>query len=156
MKATHDRILDLPTRKAKQSRPTRDEILEGIGYTPLTFPASRHVPEALRAQEERANQDYIVAWVQGLGNFIHAHENDPDPSTKLAQNASAGRPRAGRARAKASSSRDQPNPNLAEGEPSTHRSTSPLGNAPSWTCPTRMATPSGSACGEPKEHAVPF
>ena len=38
--------------------------LEGIGYTPLTFPASLQVTEALRAKEERANQDYVVAWVQ--------------------------------------------------------------------------------------------
>jgi hypothetical protein len=60
MKTTHDRILDLPMKKAKQSRPTREEILEGIGYTPLTFPASLHVPEALRAKEERASQDYVV------------------------------------------------------------------------------------------------
>ena len=72
-------------KKAKQSRPTREEILEGIGYTPLTFPESLHVPEALRAKEERANQDYVVAWVQGFWDFIHAHENDPDPSAKRAQ-----------------------------------------------------------------------
>jgi hypothetical protein len=57
MKTTHDRIQDLPMKKAKQSRPTREEILEGIGYTPLTFPASLYVPEAVRAAEERANQD---------------------------------------------------------------------------------------------------
>ena len=31
---THDGIQDLPMRKAKQSRPTREEILEGIGYEP--------------------------------------------------------------------------------------------------------------------------
>jgi hypothetical protein len=60
-------------------------VLEGIGYTPLTFPASLHVPKALRAKEERANQDYVVGWVQGLWDFIHAHENDPDQSAKLAQ-----------------------------------------------------------------------
>jgi hypothetical protein len=47
----------LTLKKAKQSRPTREEILEGIGYTPLTFPASLYVPEAVRAAEERANQD---------------------------------------------------------------------------------------------------
>ena len=64
MKTTHKSIRDLPVKKAKQSRPTREEILEGIGYTPLTFPASLQVTEALRAKEERANQDYVVAWVQ--------------------------------------------------------------------------------------------
>jgi hypothetical protein len=72
-------------KKAKQARPTREEILEGIGYTPLTFPAHLHVPEALRAKEERANQDYVVAWVQGLWDFIQAHENDPDPNATRAQ-----------------------------------------------------------------------
>ena len=81
--------------------------MEGIGYTPLTFPESLHVPEAVRANEERANQDYVVAWVQGLWDFIYAHENDPDPSAKLAKDAAAGRHRAERARAKASPSRDQ-------------------------------------------------
>jgi|SRR5580658_7816770 hypothetical protein len=85
MQTTHKSIRDLPIKKAKQSRPTREEILEGIGYTPLTFPESLHVPEAVRAAEERANQDYVVAWVQGLWDFIQAHENDPDPSAKLAQ-----------------------------------------------------------------------
>jgi hypothetical protein len=74
MKTTHDGIQDLPMRKAKQSRPTREEILEGIGYEPLTFPASLRVPEALRAEEDRAMQDYIVAWTQGLWDFVHAHE----------------------------------------------------------------------------------
>jgi hypothetical protein len=42
MQTTHDSIEDLPMKKAKQSRPTREEILEGIGYTPLTFPESLH------------------------------------------------------------------------------------------------------------------
>jgi hypothetical protein len=96
-------------KKAKQSRPTREEIPEGIGYKPLTFPESLHVPEAPRAAEDLAMQDYIVGWTQGLWDFIEAHENDPDPSAKLAQDASAGRQRAGRARAKASPSRDRPN-----------------------------------------------
>jgi len=43
------------------------------------------VPEALRAKEERANQDYVVAWVQGLWDFIQDHENDPGPNAKRAQ-----------------------------------------------------------------------
>ena len=84
-------------RKAKQSRPTREEILEGIGYTPLTFPESLHVPEAVRAAEDLAMQDYIVGWTLGL--WDHINKSD----------ASADRQRAGRARAKASPSRDQPN-----------------------------------------------
>ena len=97
MKTAHDSIQDLPIKKAKQPRPTREEILEGIGYTPLTFPESLHVPEAVRAAEDRAMQDYIVAWTQGL--WDHLHKVD----------ASADRQRAGRARAKALPSRDQPN-----------------------------------------------
>ena len=54
-------------RKAKQSRPTREETLGGIRYEPLTFPASLRVPEALRAEEDRALQDYIVAWTRVSG-----------------------------------------------------------------------------------------
>jgi hypothetical protein len=42
-------------------------------------------PEALRAEEDRAIQDYIVAWTQGLWDFVHARENATDPSTKRAQ-----------------------------------------------------------------------
>src|ERR1700683_150032 len=90
MKTTHDRIQDLPVKKAKQSRPTREEILEGIGYKPLTFPESLHVPEAVRAAEDLAMQDYIVAWTLGLWDHI----NNFDAATA--------RQRAGRARAKAS------------------------------------------------------
>jgi hypothetical protein len=42
-----------------------------------------HVPEALRAQEERANHDYVdyvVAWVQGLWDFITKHEATQEPA----------------------------------------------------------------------------
>jgi hypothetical protein len=47
-------------RKAKQSRPARKEVLEGIGYEPLTFPASLHVLEALRAAEDRSEERTTV------------------------------------------------------------------------------------------------
>src|ERR1700722_9395097 len=97
MKTTHGRIQDLPIKKAKQSRPTREEILEGIGYTPLTFPESLHVPEAVRAAEDLAMQDYIVGWTKGL--WDHINKFDADAARQLAK----------RDRAKASSSRDQPN-----------------------------------------------
>jgi len=60
--------------------PSREEILAGIGYTPLTFPASLHVPEALRAKEERANQDHVVARVQGFWDFITKHEATQEPA----------------------------------------------------------------------------
>jgi hypothetical protein len=55
------------------------------------------VPEAVRAAEDLAMQDYIVAWTQGLWDHINNFE------------AANGRQRVGRARAKASPSRDQPN-----------------------------------------------
>ena len=58
-------------KKATQSRPTREEILEGIGYTPLTFPENLHVPEAVRAAEDLAMQDYIVGWTLGLWDHIN-------------------------------------------------------------------------------------
>ena len=80
MKITHDRIQELPRKKAKQSRPTREEILEGIGYTPLTFPASLHVPEAVRAAEDMAMQDYIVGWTLGLWDFINKSDAAADPN----------------------------------------------------------------------------
>jgi hypothetical protein len=96
MQTTHKSIRDLPIKKAKQSRPTREEILEGIGYTPLTFPASLHVPEAVRAAEDLAMQDYIVGWTQGLWDFVNKSDAAADPQP------------AGRARAKASSSAISP------------------------------------------------
>ena len=55
------------------------------------------MPEAVRAAEDLAMQDYIVAWTQGLWDHINNFE------------AANGRQRVGRARAKASPSRDQPN-----------------------------------------------
>jgi len=39
-------------KKAKQSRPTREEILKGIGYRPLVM--GKGVPEYVRAAEDRA------------------------------------------------------------------------------------------------------
>ena len=64
-------------KKAKQARPTREEVLEGIGYTPLTFPASLQVPEAVRAAEERANQDYVsVRRNFRPGNRVRARERN--------------------------------------------------------------------------------
>src|ERR1700691_974654 len=97
MKTTHDRIQDLPMKRAQQTKTPREEILEGIGYTPLTFPERLHVPEAVRAAEDLAMQDYIVGWTLGLWDHINKCD------------ASAGRQRAGRARAKASPSPDRPN-----------------------------------------------
>jgi hypothetical protein len=97
MQTTHDSIREFPMKTTKQARPTREEILKGIGYTPLTFPESLHVPEAVRAAEDLAMQDYIVGWTLGL--WDHINKSD----------AAAGRQRAGRNRARPSSSGDQPN-----------------------------------------------
>jgi hypothetical protein len=97
MKTTHKSIRDLPVKKAKQSRPTREEILEGIGYTPLTFPESLHVPEAVRAAEDLAMQDYIVGWTLGLWDHINNFDAAPDRQPSK------------RGRAKASSPRDPSN-----------------------------------------------
>jgi hypothetical protein len=55
------------------------------------------VPEAVRAAEDLAMQDYIVAWTQGLWDHINKFD------------ASADRQLAGRARVKASPSRGRPN-----------------------------------------------
>ena len=93
---TYDSIQDLPMKKAKQSRPTREEILDGIGYTPVTFPESLHVPEAVRAAEDLAMQDYIVGWTQGL--WDHMNKFDAAADRQLSK----------RLRAKASSPSDQP------------------------------------------------
>ena len=55
------------------------------------------MPEAVRAAEDLAMQDYIVGWTQGLWDFVNKSDAAADPQP------------AGRARAKASSSGDQPN-----------------------------------------------
>src|ERR1700727_2189429 len=61
--------LGLPMKKAKLSRPTREEILKGIRYKPLVM--GKGVPEYVRAAEDRGVQDYIVAWTQGLWDHIN-------------------------------------------------------------------------------------
>src|SRR5580700_8175773 len=53
----------------KKARPTREEVLKGIGYKPLVM--GKGVPEHVRAAEDRAMQDYIVAWTQGLWDHIN-------------------------------------------------------------------------------------
>jgi hypothetical protein len=88
MQTTHDSIQELSMKNAQQSRPTREEILEGIGHTPVTFPENLHVPEAVRAAEDLAMQHYIVGWTPGLWDHINKCD------------AAAGCQRAGRARAK--------------------------------------------------------
>jgi hypothetical protein len=45
MKTAHDRIQDLPMKKAKESRPTREEILEGIAYTQALRLTSRYASQ---------------------------------------------------------------------------------------------------------------
>ena len=78
-------------KKTKLSRPTREEVLKGIGYKPLVM--GKGVPEHVRAAEDRAMQDYIVAWTQGLWDHINQFD------------AAANRQPAEQGRAKASSMR---------------------------------------------------
>ena len=56
-------------RKTKQAKPTREEILKGMGWEPLKVPG---VPRAVLAAENRRMQDDIVNWVQGLSDHIDA------------------------------------------------------------------------------------
>jgi len=59
-------------RKTKSSRPTRKEILTGIGYKALEPAAG--VPEEVRAAEDRELQDYLVTWVQGMSEHIASYD----------------------------------------------------------------------------------
>jgi hypothetical protein len=54
-------------RKTKQAKPTREEILKGMGWEPLKVPG---VPRAVLAAENRRMQDDLVGWVQGLSAHI--------------------------------------------------------------------------------------
>ena len=96
------------------------------------------MPEAVRAAEDLAMQDYIVGWTLGLWDHI----NNFDAAT------------GGRARAKASPFRDQPN------QISLKETKYPAGYFTPGQCalldmPNPHGYPSGSACGEPKAHAGP-
>ena len=55
------------------TRPTRQEVLDGIGFEPLTMPG---VPEDVCAIESEALQDYLVAWTQGAWDHVTAYERD--------------------------------------------------------------------------------
>ena len=55
------------------TRPTREQILDGIGFEPLTMPG---VPEDVCAIESEALQDYLVAWTQGAWDHVTAYERD--------------------------------------------------------------------------------
>jgi hypothetical protein len=81
----HDRVQELPRKKSEASQAQTRGDSGRYRLHAADFPSQLHGPEALRAKEERTNQEYVVAWVPGLWGFIHAHENDPDPSAKLAQ-----------------------------------------------------------------------
>jgi hypothetical protein len=63
----------MPTPKRKQptptsdKRPTRAEILKGIGWKPLS---AGLLPEKLRKAENRRMQDEVVAWTLGLWDHM--------------------------------------------------------------------------------------
>jgi hypothetical protein len=68
----------VPTRpKPKQptpaadKRPTRAEILKGIGWKPLPVGS---LPEKVRKAENRRMQDEVVAWTLGMWDHIERLE----------------------------------------------------------------------------------
>ena len=73
----------MPTPKRKQpiptarKRPTRAEILKGIGWKPLPV---GFLPEAVRKAENRRMQDEIVAWT--LGMWDHMEKLDHPKAAK--------------------------------------------------------------------------
>lgn len=62
----------VPSKKPKQTKLTREEILKGIDWKPGYFPAS--MPQAVREQLDREQQDYLVGWVQGLAAHIDKYD----------------------------------------------------------------------------------
>lgn len=61
----------VPARKAKETKPTREEILKAINWKPVRLPG---VPAAVVKAENRRIQDYIVNWTQGLASHIEKVE----------------------------------------------------------------------------------
>ena len=53
--------------KKTKPRPTREDILKGMGWKPLKVPG---VPRPVLDAENRRMQDEIVGWVQGLSAHI--------------------------------------------------------------------------------------
>ncbi|MGA2580042.1 MAG: hypothetical protein ABSH24_28925 [Bryobacteraceae bacterium] len=61
----------IPARKAKPTKPTREEILKAINWKPIKIPGA---PAAVVKEENRRMQDYIVNWTQGLALHIEKVE----------------------------------------------------------------------------------
>ena len=57
-----------------ETRPTREEILQGIGYQPLVCPEG--VPAEVCEAEDRELQDYLVGWAQGAWDHVTAYERE--------------------------------------------------------------------------------
>src|ERR1035437_2142033 len=62
----------IPAKKTKHTKPTRQEILKGIGWKPLEAPPG--VPADVVEAENRRMQDGIVGWAQGLAAHIDKYE----------------------------------------------------------------------------------
>jgi hypothetical protein len=87
-----------PTRKAKRTNPTREEILKGVDWEPLDLPGC---PTEVVEAESRRMQDYIVGWVQGLSAHIEKCEVKPQRKRAKSSASRTGakkRPRGGRQR----------------------------------------------------------
>jgi hypothetical protein len=122
-------------RKAKQSRPTRAEILIGIDYQPLVM--GKGVSEYVRVAEDGRLQDYIVNWTQGLSDHLEkvevaaaARKPAKREPQKVVHASKRRDPRpARRARAKVSPTRDRSN-QISPKRQGTRQNTSLLGNVP--------------------------
>jgi len=79
----------IPARKAKHTKPTREEILNAINWKPVRLPG---VPAAVVEAENRRIQDYIVNWTQGLDSHIEKVEA-AERAQKRAQRKRGGDPR---------------------------------------------------------------
>src|SRR5438105_2176487 len=72
----------VPAKKPKQTKRTRKEILKGMDWKPGDYPAS--MPQALREQLDREQQDYIVGWVQRLAAHIDKYDQSQQAARKSA------------------------------------------------------------------------
>jgi hypothetical protein len=74
--------------KAKAKSPlTRAEILKAVGFRPLKM---RGVPAEVLEAENKATEDYLVGWVQGLASHIDQVDAE---SNKLKRNSAGKKPR---------------------------------------------------------------
>jgi len=72
----------VPAKAPQQTKRAREEILKGIDWKPGHYPAS--MPQALREQLDREQQDYIIGWVQGLTAHIDKYDQSQQAARKSA------------------------------------------------------------------------